>query len=94
MFLYITYNYIKTFNSIISDINPLSTGYSDVGTNNFESMDAIQAVSAHGLMRGYPDKTFGPDKVMTRAETAQVLALFLIKTESIAKFYDRAPYAS
>jgi len=35
---------------------------------------AVQALTAHGLLRGFPDGTFGPGLSATRAQTAAVLA--------------------
>ncbi|RJX24823.1 MAG: S-layer homology domain-containing protein [Dethiobacter sp.] len=34
---------------------------------------AVKAVSVAGIMRGYPDGTFGPGKLITRAETVVIL---------------------
>ncbi|HPZ42770.1 MAG TPA: S-layer homology domain-containing protein [Bacillota bacterium] len=37
------------------------------------AMSSVDAVAAHGIMHGFPDKTFGPRKNITRAETVVIL---------------------
>ena len=37
----------------------------------------VAAVVAHGLMRGYPDGTFRPQAIASRAEAAVVIAALL-----------------
>ncbi len=39
----------------------------------------IKYIASLGLVNGYPDGTFGPDKTMTRAEVATVIDRFLDK---------------
>ena len=39
----------------------------------------IKYVASLGLLNGYPDGTFGPNKTMTRAEVATVISRFLQK---------------
>lgn len=39
----------------------------------------IKYIASLGLVNGYPDGTFGPDKTMTRAEVATVIDRFLSK---------------
>ncbi|GBF73604.1 putative S-layer protein [Paenibacillus sp. 598K] len=41
---------------------------------------AIAAVDARGLMTGYPDGTFQPDRILTRAEAVKIFNLFLGRT--------------
>lgn len=38
------------------------------------AVPAVEALTAHGLLRGFPDGAFGPGASATRAETAAVLA--------------------
>ncbi len=45
-----------------------------VDTQNHWAKAEIEKVAAAGLMKGYADKTFKPDKPVTRAELAAVLA--------------------
>jgi N-acetylmuramoyl-L-alanine amidase len=48
--------------------------FSDI--KNHWALQAIEAVSKQGLMNGYPDGTFQPDKPLTRAELATALVNF------------------
>ncbi|NDL67253.1 S-layer homology domain-containing protein [Anaerotalea alkaliphila] len=48
-------------------------GFPDVPAGHWASQ-AIGALEAAGVMNGYPDGTFLPEKAMTRAEVAAVLA--------------------
>ncbi|MEO3945848.1 glycosyl hydrolase 53 family protein [Gorillibacterium sp. CAU 1737] len=51
--------------------------------------DAILNVSAAGLMNGYPDGRFGPNRSMTRAELATIVARWMnLSGETTASFSD------
>lgn len=45
-------------------------------TNHWAKAD-VERISLHKIIKGYPDKTFGPDKFVTRAEFAVMLARVL-----------------
>ena len=45
--------------------------------------DSIRWCVEHGLMKGYPDGSFQPDKPVTRAELATVLRRFDVYTEQL-----------
>jgi len=53
-------------------LSPDTAGFSDVPGTHWAA-GAIGAVSAAGLMNGYPDGTFRPAQTLTRAEAAVVL---------------------
>lgn len=50
--------------------------YSDV-SEDYWAYDAIRYLSIQGVLSGYPDGTFKPDKSVTRAEFAKMLAVAL-----------------
>jgi len=45
--------------------------YSDVSGHRYE--DSIQQVLGRGIMNGYPDGTFQPDKILNRAELLKII---------------------
>ncbi|NPV88063.1 PQQ-binding-like beta-propeller repeat protein [Coprothermobacteraceae bacterium] len=47
--------------------------FSDLGPNHW-AYPFVMAMYREGLMKGYPEGTFGPDQYITRAEVATVLA--------------------
>ena len=53
-------------------------GYADVGNGSF-AKDSIKYLATAGVMTGYPDGTFKPGRVVTRAE----LAALLVKAKSL-----------
>lgn len=57
----------------------VKTSFSD--TENLPNGGSIyiKYIASLGLVNGYPDGTFGPDKTMTRAEVATVIDRFLSK---------------
>jgi len=55
--------------------------YTDVGASHWAN-DAIANVTKAGLMEGYPDGSFKPERTMTRAEIAKIVALMLTTTPS------------
>lgn len=64
--------------------------YSYANTYNYNDIDShwakksIQNVTAAGLMNGYEDNNFKPDKSITREEVAKVLSQICEKIENIA----------
>lgn len=61
-------------------------GYPDVPADHWAA-DAIKRVQAAGLMEGYPDGTFRPERVLTRAEMATFAFNFLQLAEASDKLY-------
>ncbi|QNK58427.1 S-layer homology domain-containing protein [Paenibacillus sp. PAMC21692] len=61
-------------------------GYPDVSADHWAS-DAIKRVQAAGLMEGYPDGTFRPERILTRAEMATFAFNFLQLTKANDKLY-------
>ena len=50
--------------------------YTDLPTNHWAYV-AINEMTENGILTGYPDGTFAPDKTITRAEFAKILVLAL-----------------
>jgi len=61
-----------------------TTAFPDVGQEH-EHADAIQHVNSTGLMVGYGDGTFQPDKTVTRAEMATILCKMLEEDQDLKK---------
>lgn len=60
-------------------------------TENHFSKDAVDALSAKGIVNGYPDGTFAPDNQVTRAEFAAMICKLLgISTDESGVFADVA----
>jgi hypothetical protein len=53
-----------------------TSSFSDVGSS-FWAAGAIRQMAAAGIISGYPDGAFKPDRVMSRAEAAALLAKLL-----------------
>lgn len=53
-----------------------SDSFSDVPSNHWAA-ESVVAVAQAGIMRGYPDSTFGGSKYVTRYELATALANFV-----------------
>lgn len=69
--------------SVFPDVNP--------NTVSEKVQRAIEALSAQGVIRGFPDGTFGPNKPITRAQFAKILAQVQDlepKPEAAAQFTD------
>ena len=64
--------------------------FSDVG-EDFWGKAAIDYLSAEGILDGYPDGTFCPNKTISRAEMAQIIYNFLGYKELEKSFSDVAP---
>ena len=59
-----------------------TTLFPDVPSNHW-AYDAVYALSERGLVEGYPDGTFGGDRMMTRYEFAQIVYRAIQKGVSV-----------
>ncbi|MBI4231606.1 S-layer homology domain-containing protein [Candidatus Peregrinibacteria bacterium] len=51
-------------------------GFSDVSAEDWFA-NYVNYAAANGIVKGYGDNTFGPDKALTRAEVAKIVSLML-----------------
>lgn len=58
--------------------------FSDVPAGHW-SYDAVNKLAAEGVVDGYPDGTYGGDKLMTRYEMAQIVAKAMAKGANVDK---------
>jgi hypothetical protein len=58
--------------------------FSDVPAGHW-AYDAVNKLSAEGVVDGYPDGTYGGDKLMTRYEMAQIVAKAMAKGANVDK---------
>ena len=61
------------------NLNRAAAPFSDNSTISVEARDAVYAAKTHGIISGYPDNTFRPEGLATRAEAATIMYLFLQK---------------
>ena len=61
-------------------VNP----FSDVPAGHW-AYDAVNKLAAEGVVDGYPDGTYGGDKLMTRYEMAQIVAKAMAKGANVDK---------
>lgn len=65
-----------------------STSYKDV--DDIDYTEAVDVLSAIGILDGFPDKTFRPEANITRAQAAKIIAMFDNKATDINKIYASA----
>ena len=58
--------------------------FSDVPAGHW-AYDAVNKLAAEGVVDGYPDDTYGGDKLMTRYEMAQIVAKAMAKGANVDK---------
>ena len=58
--------------------------FSDVPAGHW-AYDAVNKLAAEGVVDGYPDGTYGGDKLMTRYEMAQIVAKAMAKGSNVDK---------
>ena len=58
--------------------------FSDVSAGHW-AYDAVNKLAAEGVVDGYPDGTYGGDKLMTRYEMAQIVAKAMAKGANVDK---------
>ena len=61
-----------------------SNPFSDVPAGHW-AYDAVNKLAAEGVVNGYPDGTFGGDKLMTRYEMAQIVAKAMANGANVDK---------
>ena len=59
-----------------------SNPFSDVPANSW-AYDAVNKLAAEGIIDGYPNGTFGGDRLMTRYEMAQIVAKAMAKGANV-----------
>lgn len=64
-----------------------SNSFSDVAAGSWYNV-AVSTLTNAGILNGYPDGTFQPNKAITRAELAKVIALFADLKEGSIRFLD------
>jgi hypothetical protein len=60
---------------VLGSFSMAFASYSDMAGE--DSSEAVDVLSALGVVSGYPDGTFGPDKIVTRAEMAKLIVTAL-----------------
>ena len=61
-----------------------ANSFSDVPAGHW-AYDAVNKLAAEGVVDGYPDGTYGGDKLMTRYEMAQIVAKAMAKGANVDK---------
>jgi len=54
-----------------------ATPFTDAGSVSSWATDDVAAIQAAGIIGGYPDGSFGPQRTATRAEVATIFAMYL-----------------
>src|SRR5450756_2305524 len=57
-------------------ISASSSSFTDI-SSDFWAYPAIQSLVQSGVIKGYPDGSFGPDKSVSRAEFAEMVVVAL-----------------
>lgn len=87
---------VKMIYDLIAFFDPSKTKEYGYGKHYYNFMDlsghkyaeVIRQLASHGIVSGYDDKTFGPDKNITRAEVTKIIfTAFERKSESGKKVY-------
>lgn len=60
---------------ILSDLEKGETTFTDVPDDGKWYVDAVNALAKAGILSGYPDGSFGPNRLVMRCELVQVLAM-------------------
>ncbi len=55
-------------------VKAYATSFPDISKNSYLE-ESVDVLSSYGIMQGYPDGTFKPDKVVTRAEMAKIVTV-------------------
>ncbi len=77
------YSYVYTDGDFTIEKVPYVPKYTDGADENSHYSMAIREMSARGVLKGFPDGTFKPEKELSRAEMAAVFRrLFSINTEN------------
>ncbi len=77
------YSYVYTEGDFTMEKVPYTPKYTDGADENSHYSMAIREMSARGVLKGFPDGTFKPEKELSRAEMAVIFRrLFSIDTEN------------
>lgn len=79
---------LLSFATVASAASVTSDWYEDV--EDIDYKEAVDVLGMIGVMEGYPDDTFRPDKTITRAEAAKIIAMFDNGSASINGLYTSA----
>ena len=73
----------------------VSAGAKDFNdAEDIKYVEAVEVLNLIGVLEGYPDGSFQPNKVLTRAEAAAIIAKLLLTPEVAAELTaDTAPFA-
>ena len=73
----------------------VSAGAADFkDADSIEYDEAVEVLDLIGVMKGYPDGSFQPDKVLTRAEAAKIITALVLTPELADELtVDAAPFA-
>ena len=63
--------------------NGATSDFEDIYFLGAEAKDAVNAMSSLGIITGYPDGSFGPNNICTRAEVATIFERILLKIPEI-----------
>ena len=77
------YSYVYTEGDFTIEKVPYTSKYTDEADINSRYSMGVREMSARGVLKGFPDGTFKPDKELSRAEMAVIFRrLFSIDTEN------------
>ncbi len=60
-----------------------ATKYTDLTGNNAKFAGAVEALTELGVIDGFKDNTYGPEKELTRAQLAKMLVICLGRGDSV-----------
>ena len=67
--------------------------FSDVPAGHW-AYDAVNKLAAEGVVEGYPDGTYGGDRLMTRYEMAQIVAKAMANGANVDSLQQNLPMSS
>lgn len=66
--------------TLAASVNAYATSFPDISKDSYLE-ESVGVLSSYGIIQGYPDGTFKPDKAVTRAEMAKIVTV-------VAGFYE------
>lgn len=67
---------VVLMSKILNSENQTQPSFKDTNKIPSWASDAVSKVTATGIIKGYPDNTFKPENLATRAETATMIAIY------------------